>query len=95
MDLALGKMGKKRDIALRTQHYLSTPQLVLRTDLALTVPRIFADFLVSNTPVRYLDIPFEVPHLETYLYWHESTDQDQANQWMRKLILTLPGKLHT
>ncbi|MCH8258352.1 MAG: LysR family transcriptional regulator [Proteobacteria bacterium] len=95
VDLALGKMGKKRDIALRTQHYLSTPQLVLRTDLALTVPRIFADFLVSNTPVRYLDIPFEVPHLETYLYWHESTDQDQANQWMRKLILTLPGKLHT
>jgi len=95
VDLSLGKMGKKRNIALRTQHYLSTPQLVSRTDLALTVPRIFADFLVNNAPVRYLDIPFEVPNLETFLYWHESTDKDQANQWMRGLILTLPGKLHT
>ncbi|MCZ6502653.1 MAG: LysR family transcriptional regulator [Gammaproteobacteria bacterium] len=95
VDLSLGKMGKKRNIALRTQHYLSTPQLVSRTDLALTVPRIFGDFLVNNVPVRYLDIPFEVPNLETHLYWHETTDEDQANQWMRRLLLTLPGKLHT
>jgi DNA-binding transcriptional LysR family regulator len=95
VDLSLGKMGKKRDIALRTQHYLSTPQLVSRTDLALTVPRIFADFLVGNAPVRYLDIPFDVPNLESHLYWHESTDKDQANQWMRNLLLTLPAKLHT
>jgi DNA-binding transcriptional LysR family regulator len=93
VDLALGKMGKKRKISLRTQHYFSTPQLVSRTDLALTVPRIFADFLVNNSPVKYLDIPFEVPNLESYLYWHESTDKDQANQWMRNLILSLHGKL--
>ncbi len=95
VDLTLGKMGKKRNIALRTQHYLSTPQLVSRTDLALTVPRIFADFLTHYSPVRYLDLPFDVPNLESHLYWHESTDKDQANQWMRKLILTLPAKLHT
>ena len=42
VDLALGKMGKRRHIALRTQHYLATPELVARTDLALTVPRLFA-----------------------------------------------------
>ncbi len=95
VDLSLGKMGKKRKISLRTQHYFATPQLVSRTDLALTVPRIFADFLVNNSPVRYLDIPFDVPHLESYLYWHESTDKDQANRWMRDLILSLHGKLHS
>ena len=93
VDLALGKMGKKRKISLRTQHYFSTPQLVAGTELALTVPRIFADFMVNNEEVKYLDIPFEVPHLESYLYWHESTDKDQANQWMRNLILSLHGKL--
>jgi DNA-binding transcriptional LysR family regulator len=95
VDLTLGKMGRKRQIALRTQHYFATPQLVSRTDLALTVPRIFGDFLVNVADVRYLSLPFEVPYLESYLYWHESTDKDQANQWMRHLILSLHGKVHT
>ncbi|MEJ6591825.1 MAG: LysR family transcriptional regulator [SAR86 cluster bacterium] len=93
VDLALGKMGKRRKISLRTQHYLATPELVMRSDLALTVPRVFADFVVSRLPVKYLQLPFEVPNLETYLYWHESTDQDQSNRWMRELILSLPTKL--
>ena len=93
VDLALRKMGKRRKISLRTQHYLATPELVMRSDLALTVPRVFADFVVSRLPVKYLQLPFEVPNLETYLYWHESTDQDQSNRWMRELILSLPAKL--
>lgn len=92
VDLALGKQGKRRNIALRTQNYLATPELVSRTDLAITVPRVFADFMVTQYPVRYLELPFDVPNLETYLYWHESTDKDQANRWMRELILALPEK---
>ena len=86
VDLALGKMGSKRDIVLRTQHYLSTPQMVATTDFALTVPKIFAEFLERTVPIRYLDLPFEIPHLESFLYWHESTDRDQANIWIRDLI---------
>lgn len=93
VDLALGKMGQRRNIVLRTQHYLATPELVSRTDLALTVPRIFADFLVAQYPVRYIELPFAVPNLETHLYWHESTDRDQANRWLREIILELPAKL--
>lgn len=93
VDLALGKMGKRRHIALRTQHYLATPELVSRTDLALTVPRVFADFLVAQYPVEYFQLPFAVPNLESHLYWHESTDQDQANRWIRELMLELPAKL--
>lgn len=87
VDLTLGKMGKKRDIVLRTQHYLSTPNLVTNTNFALTVPKSFAEFLVAGSSMRYLDLPFEVPNLESFLYWHESTDRDQANIWMRELIV--------
>ncbi|MBL6689647.1 MAG: LysR family transcriptional regulator [Pseudomonadales bacterium] len=87
VDLTLGKMGKKREVVLRTQHYLSTPQLVSNSNFALTVPKIFAEFLAVASPTRYLELPFEVPHLESFLYWHESTDSDQANAWMRQLII--------
>ncbi len=93
VDLALGKMGKRRHIALRTQHYLATPQLVSNTNLALTVPKVFAQYLVRTYDVKYVELPFEVPNIETYLYWHESTDRDQANKWMRDLILALPPKV--
>ncbi len=93
VDLALGKMGKRRKISLRTQHYLAVSELVSRTDLSLTVPQIFADYLVTQLPVRYLQLPFSVPNLETHLYWHESTDQDQANRWLREVILELHEKL--
>ncbi|MBV1879195.1 MAG: LysR family transcriptional regulator [Pseudomonadales bacterium] len=93
VDLALGKMGKRRHIGLRTQHYLATPELVTRSDLALTVPRVFAEFIASRVPVKFMALPFEVPNLESYLYWHESTDQDQANKWMRDLVLDLHTKV--
>jgi DNA-binding transcriptional LysR family regulator len=93
VDLALGKMGKRRHIALRTQHYLATPQLVSNTNLALTVPKVFAQYLVRTYDVKYVELPFDVPNIETYLYWHESTDRDQANKWMRDLILALPPKV--
>jgi hypothetical protein len=79
-------MGKKRNIALRTQHYLPTPNLVANTNFALTVPKSFAEVLVAGFSTRYLDLPFEVPNQESFLYWHESTDRDQANIWMRKII---------
>ena len=86
VDLALGKMGKKRDIILRTQNHLVTPQMAATTNFAITVPLIFAEFLVRTVEVKYLELPFEVPHLESFLYWHESTDKDQANIWIRDMI---------
>lgn len=92
-DLALGKMGKRRHIALRTQHYLAVAELVARTDLTLTIPRVFAEFLAARLPVKHYNLPFEVPPLETHLYWHESTDRDQANKWMRDMLLDMPSKV--
>lgn len=87
VDLTLGKMGKKRDIVLRTQHYLSTPQLISSSNFALTVPKIFGDFLAAAASTRYVELPFDVPNLESFIYWHESTDKDQANVWMREMII--------
>ncbi len=93
VDLVLGKMSRRRNIALRTQHYLTTPRLVANTDMALTAPKMFAELIRSNNAVEIHELPFDVPALETFLYWHESTDKDQANQWMREQILTFADTL--
>ena len=40
--------------------------------------------------VHFVDLPVnDVPALETHLYWHESTDQDPANRWMREQIIEI------
>ena len=85
VDLALGKMGVQRKVALRSQHYLMASQVLQQTDMAMTVPERFA----RRHQLRYHPLPVEVPALETHLYWHESTDQDPANRWMREQITEL------
>ncbi|PWB31840.1 LysR family transcriptional regulator [Pseudomonas sp. SDI] len=85
VDLALGKMGVQRKIALRSQHYLMASQVLQQTDMVMTVPERFA----RRHQLNYVSLPVEVPALETHLYWHESTDQDPANRWMREQMIEL------
>jgi len=57
-----------------------------QTDMVMTVPERFA----RRHQLNYLRLPVnDVPPLETHLYWHESTDQDPANRWMREQIIEL------
>jgi DNA-binding transcriptional LysR family regulator len=88
VDLELGKLGAKRRVALRTRHFLMTPTILEQTDLVLTITKRFADYVTSRYPLRYLDLPFRVPPYEVHLFWHESTDQDPANRWMRDIIMS-------
>lgn len=86
VDLELGKLGAKRRVALRTRHYLMTPSILEQTDLVLTIPKRFAEYVTTKHKLRYLRLPFRVPLHEVHLFWHESTDQDPANRWMREII---------
>ncbi|MDM8350232.1 LysR family transcriptional regulator [Pseudomonas sp. sp1636] len=86
IDLSLGKMGLKRRVALRSQHYLMASTVLQNTDMAITVPERFA----RRNDLHYVELPVsDVPALETHLYWHESTDQDPANRWMREQIIEI------
>lgn len=86
VDQALNKLGHQRKIALKAQHYLMAPAVVAKSDFALTVPqRLAQDFpdLVA------LELPFEVEDFSLHLYWHDSSDRDPANIWMRDLIFRI------
>ncbi|WP_263261999.1 LysR family transcriptional regulator [Pseudomonas sp. RIT-PI-S] len=86
VDLALGKMGLQRKVTLRSQHYMMASQVLQQTDMVMTVPERFArrhELPCSPLPVT------GVNRVETHLYWHESTDQDPANRWMREQLIEL------
>lgn len=85
VDLALGKMGQQRKIGLRSQHYMMATQVIQQTDMAVTVPERFA----RRHDLHQVPLPVEIPPLETHIYWHESTDQDPANRWMREQMIEI------
>ena len=90
VDLALGKMGIQRKIALRSQHYLMASMVMQQTDMAMTVTESFA----RRHDLHAVELPVSaVPAQETHLYWHESTDQDPANRWMREQLIELSQQI--
>ena len=90
VDLSLGKMGLQRKVTLRSQHYLMASSVLLNTDMAMTVPERFA----RRHGLHQVPLPVnDVPALETHLYWHESTDQDPANRWMREQMIELAQQI--
>ncbi|WP_313513486.1 LysR family transcriptional regulator [Pseudomonas sp.] len=90
VDLSLGKMGIQRKVVLRSQHYLMASTVLQQTDMAMTVPERFA----RRHDLHYIDLPVnDVPNVESHLYWHESTDQDPANRWMREQLIEIAQKV--
>jgi DNA-binding transcriptional LysR family regulator len=61
VDLALERLGKRRRIMLRAQHFLVAPEVLMASDLVLTVPRSFADHMATRYPLRMVELPFPLP----------------------------------
>jgi DNA-binding transcriptional LysR family regulator len=64
------------------QHYLVAPLIAMRTDLVLTAPLT----LLQRYDARVLELPFDLPSLESHCYWHRSVTGDPAHRWLREQI---------
>ncbi|MCG8492583.1 MAG: LysR family transcriptional regulator [Sneathiellales bacterium] len=84
-DLALSALGKSRNNVARLQHYQAAFSLLAETPFLLTAPLSLA----RQYPCRIFELPFAVQDLELQLYWHASSEQSAANNWIRERIVTL------
>ncbi|MFT4654345.1 MAG: DNA-binding transcriptional LysR family regulator [Patiriisocius sp.] len=82
IDIALDKLGKKRQIVMRGQHFLTAPSAISKSDLIACIPY----HLAKHYDLAMYELPFELPPIEYFLYWHLSADNDAAHQWMREQI---------
>ncbi|MCV2883795.1 LysR family transcriptional regulator [Aestuariibacter sp. AA17] len=83
IDIALDKIGKKRQVYMRGQHFLTVPSAIVKTDLIACIPY----HLAKHYDLAIYEMPFTVNPIEYYLYWHVSADHDHAHIWMRDQIL--------
>ena len=82
IDTELAKLQLQRNIVLRAQHFLVTPEIVRNTDLVLVCSRSFA----KKHGLNFKELPLDLPPVEQYLIWHNSDDNDGSHIWMRELI---------
>lgn len=82
IDIELDKLGKKRKIIMRGQHFLTVPSAIVKTDLIACLPY----HLAKHYDLSIYELPFELQPIEYFLYWHVSADHDHAHLWMREQI---------
>lgn len=85
---ALNALGAERHVALTIPHFAAAPGVVATSDLVVTVPSKMVE-LYAHAGVIGLPVPFAVPGLELALYWHERSQEDPANRWLRNLFVNL------
>ncbi|HXY48763.1 MAG TPA: LysR family transcriptional regulator [Terriglobales bacterium] len=85
-DTELIRLGKRRRIGVRCQHFFEACRLVSQTELLLTMPERYALLLNTQFGNRLYPFPARVPFLDVHLYWHESAENDAANRWLRTEI---------
>jgi DNA-binding transcriptional LysR family regulator len=87
VDAELNRGGRKRRIVLRCQHYFAACQVVSETDMLLTIPQHYAETLNAGFDNRLHPFPLKsLQQLEIHMYWHESTENDPPNRWLREQI---------
>ncbi|HMK00897.1 MAG TPA: LysR family transcriptional regulator [Reyranella sp.] len=91
-DLGLGQLGHHRRVRLRCRNYGAAFRIVQETDFLLTMPARYAGLLNERAGHRLLKLPFAMPTLDLYLYWHEAAHDDPANRWLRAQLLEVLGK---
>lgn len=86
-DVALARLGLRRSIRLRCQHYFAACRVVNQTNLILTMPEHYARAANAGLSNAILPLPIDMPPPDGYLYWHANVDNDPANRWFRAQIL--------
>jgi DNA-binding transcriptional LysR family regulator len=85
-DIELHKLGVQRHIALRCQFYFAACRAVATTDMLLTMPESYARVLSQQFGHQVLSFPVPLAPLDAYMYWHASTDEEEAGMWLREKV---------
>ncbi len=93
VDVALNKLGKKRQIRVFTRHYQAAMTLAEQNDLIVTLPTRAARLKRNNPRVVLREPPLAIPPLELKMAWSPLLQHNPANKWLRKLIVDTAREL--
>lgn len=84
IDVALAKLGHKRNVVLRMPHFTAAPHAVAKTDLLLTLPGCLARHMANELDLVIVPPPLDIPTFTYYLVWHARQHNNIAHRWLRQ-----------
>nr|WP_277749316.1 LysR family transcriptional regulator [Parahaliea mediterranea] len=87
VDTALHLQNRTRHNSVRVQHCLVAHQMLRRSEACLTVPKAFVTHCLGREGFAVLPLPFDMPRLELWLYWHANSERSAAHRWVRDMIV--------
>lgn len=86
---SLEKVGITASNSFTVPHFSSVPYIVSSTNLVVIVPQKLAASAAVPFRLSYSKPPIKLPTLQTNIFWHRRFAQDEGNQWMRQLLVSL------
>ncbi|KVQ17533.1 LysR family transcriptional regulator [Burkholderia ubonensis] len=87
IDRALAQLRAERRIAVILPHWGVANELIVDTDLVLTVARRNLDTVRDDSRLCVFDPPFPVESFEFQQMWHQRRQGDPAHCWLRQVIV--------
>jgi len=79
----------RRQVRLTVPHFMSVGYILQRTDLIATVPERLAMQLATPFSLSLCALPMTLPAAPIHLLWHARAHHDEANRWLRGLVVDL------
>ncbi|GFM52441.1 LysR family transcriptional regulator [Pseudomonas cichorii] len=83
----LRKQGSSRQIIARANSYGAALNLIVDSDVVVTLPRRVAQLIAGETIYFSADAPVGLPSFTLDMVWSENVDHDPANSWIREQVV--------
>lgn len=87
IDQALAALGRERSVRLAVAHFLLVPEIVARSDMISALPERLARGYAHK--LRIFDPPLDIEGFTVGEIWHERSQRDPAQQWLRDVLMEL------
>jgi DNA-binding transcriptional LysR family regulator len=91
VDHVLSKMGRQRDVALTTPHWVVLPSILMQSDLVAVMAESLATMFAGTHDLVMRKVPFTVPPIVWTLYWHRRHSRSAPQLWFRQQVAAAFG----
>jgi DNA-binding transcriptional LysR family regulator len=94
IDEILRARGRGRRVAMTVNHYAQVAPLLRETSLISTIPFEAVAESVERHELRAVLPPISIPPIKLSLLWHERTDGDAGQRWLRSELASVIAELN-
>ena len=88
-DQSLSKLGFQRDVIVQAPDFNAATSLCCHSDLVFTTTKNWADSVLNSKQLVKLNLPCPSDPVVYSLIWHQRSETNHANRWLRTQLLNL------